>query len=250
MKNMALIFISLLSIIGVFLMPPIPQELSYHQFADQQTLFGIPHFFNTVSNIPYLIIGYLGLRLISSDKKIELVENIRYIYALFFISVFMVGLGSFYYHLSPDNSTLLWDRLPMAVAFMSFFTIILAEYISEKLATRLLLHLLIIGVGSVLYWYWTESIGQGDLRLYILVQFLPVLLMPIIFILYSSQFTMNFFLWLVLVCYGVAKGFEMIDFEVFELSKAVSGHTLKHLVSVTGVFMFYLALKRRDRKKQ
>ena len=138
----------------------------------------------------------------------------------------------------------------MVVAFMSFFTIVLAEYINEKMATSLLLPLLIIGVGSVLYWYWTETIGRGDLRLYVLVQFLPVLLIPVILMLYSTQFTLSFFFWLALVCYGLAKGFEMIDLEVYELTETVSGHTLKHLVSAAGALMFYLALKKRNRKNQ
>lgn len=187
----------------------------------------------------------MGYRLIDSDQQIALVENIRYVYKIFFLSVFMVGLGSAYYHLSPENSTLIWDRLPMVVAFMSFFTIVLAEYINEKFAARLFLPLLLIGVVSVLYWYWSELNGQGDLRLYILVQFLPVVLMPVILILYSSRFTKGYFFWLVLACYGLAKGFELMDSSIFELTEILSGHTLKHLVSAVGPFMLYLALTRR-----
>lgn len=250
MKISVLIIISLLFIIGMFSIPAIPQALSYHQFANQQTIFGIPNFFDAISNIAFLIVAYLGLRLLYSNKKVELIESIRHVYRLFFISVFAVGLGSFYYHLYPENATLLWDRLPMSIAFMSFFTIVIAEYINKKLAKKLFLPLLIIGVTSVLYWSWTESINQGDLRLYFLIQFLPMLLMPIIFILYSSRFTLSVFFWLVLLCYGLAKGLEIIDFEVYELTEIVSGHTLKHLVSAAGIFMFYLALKRRDRVKQ
>lgn len=247
MKEIALLIISILSVIGVFMMPSIPQDVLYHEFADQQIWFGIPNFFNVVSNIPYMLIGFAGLRLLSSDNKVELIESIRFIYRLFFAGVLLVGLGSGYYHLSPQNSTLLWDRLPMAVAFMSFFTIVLAEFMREKLAPILFPLLLFLGLASVLYWYWSESIGRGDLRLYLLVQFLPVVLMPVIFLSYSSRFTKVYFFWLVLVCYGLAKGFESIDFEVYEFTGIVSGHTLKHLVSAVGPFMLYLALIRRDR---
>lgn len=250
MKNLALIFISLLSLIVVFMLEPIPQSLSYHQFADQQPMFGIPHALNALSNIAYLIIGYYGYRLINSNKKVELVASIRHVYRLFFISVAFVGLGSFYYHLSPNNSSLLWDRLPMAIAFMSFLTIVIAEYINEKLATKLFLPLILISTSSVLYWYWTESIGHGDLRMYILIQYLPVLLMPVIFSLYTSPFTMRFYFWLVLVCYGLAKGFEIMDFELYELTKIISGHTLKHLMSAAGPYMLYLALKKRKKRTQ
>ena len=192
-----------------------------------------------------MLIGFAGLILLSLNKKVELIEPVRFIYRIFFGAVLLVGLGSGYYHLSPDNSTLLWDRLCIVVALMSFFTLVLAEFIQEEMAVILFPLLLFTGLASVVYWYWTESIGVGDLRLYLLVQFLPMMLMPLIFLAYPSRFTHVYFFWLVLLCYGVAKGFESLDVEVFELTGMISGHTLKHLVSAAGAFMFYLALIRR-----
>lgn len=247
MKETVLLMISVLSVMGVFLLPSMPQDLLYHEFADQKAMLGMANFSNVVSNIPYVVIGIAGLRLLSSDRKVELIESIRFIYRLFYTAVLLVGLGSGYYHLSPDNSTLLWDRLPMAVAFMSFFTIVLAEFMREKLALILFPLLLFLGLASVIYWYWSESIGLGDLRLYLLIQFLPVLLMPVIFLAYSSRFTKAYFFWLVLLCYGLAKGFEQFDFEVLKLTGAISGHTLKHLVSAVGPVLLYLALIQRKR---
>ena len=47
---------------GLLLLSPIPQDQSYHQFADQRTMFGIPNFWNVVSNIPFLAVGAAGLR--------------------------------------------------------------------------------------------------------------------------------------------------------------------------------------------
>jgi hypothetical protein len=43
------------------LLPPIPQDPSYHQFADQRTLLGIPNFWNVVSNLPFVLVGAIGL---------------------------------------------------------------------------------------------------------------------------------------------------------------------------------------------
>jgi len=39
------------------LLPPIAQDPSYHQFADQRTLLGIPNFWNVVSNLPFVLVG-------------------------------------------------------------------------------------------------------------------------------------------------------------------------------------------------
>lgn len=246
MKNIFLLAVSTISIVLVFLMPPMSQDVLYHQFADQRMLLGVPHLLNVLSNLPFLIVGYLGYNLVSVKKEVALVSRIQYVYRLFFLSVFWVGLGSSYYHLSPDNSTLLWDRLPMVVAFMSFFTIVLAEYVNEKMAARLFLPLLMAGVVSVFYWYWSEMNGQGDLRMYIIIQFLPIIIMPLIFLLNASRFNKTHFFWLVLACYGAAKGLELMDESVFELTALVSGHSLKHLLSALGPFMFYLALKKRE----
>ena len=45
-----LLGLMIVSLAGVLLLPPIPQDQSYHQFADQRGWFGIPNFWNVVSN--------------------------------------------------------------------------------------------------------------------------------------------------------------------------------------------------------
>jgi hypothetical protein len=52
--------------------PPIPQIQSYNDFADQHTILGIPNFYDVVSNVPFLIVGVLGLYAIS--KAFELLD--------------------------------------------------------------------------------------------------------------------------------------------------------------------------------
>ena len=57
----ALLILMLASLVGLILLPPMFQNQNYHDFADQRTLFGIPHFWNVVSNIPFIGIGAAGL---------------------------------------------------------------------------------------------------------------------------------------------------------------------------------------------
>src|SRR5215472_4894151 len=54
-KNLLIVFSALMvvSLAALLLVPPIPQDQSYHQFADQRTIFGIPNFWNVVSNLPF-----------------------------------------------------------------------------------------------------------------------------------------------------------------------------------------------------
>ena len=86
--------------------------------------------------------------------------------ALLFLAILMTGFGSAYYHLDPNDQTLFWDRLPMAIAFMAILAMAVGERLDAKTGAILLWPLIAIGVLSILLWRWT-----GDLRLYGWVQF-------------------------------------------------------------------------------
>ena len=244
-RHFLFLTIMLPAIIVMIFLPAIPQDVHYHEFADQRTLLGVPNFFNVISNLPYLLFGLMGCYLVLKQSQIAILYSLKYAYTFFFAGVALVCFGSGYYHLHPSNATLLWDRLPMTLAFMSFFTVIIGEYVHEKTAGQLFIPLLITGLVSVIYWYWSETIGQGDLRLYILVQFLPIILMPFILWLFAAHFTYSHYYWLIIVCYLLAKVFELADQYVFDTLVFVSGHGIKHLISSIAPYLFYLALKNR-----
>jgi hypothetical protein len=98
---------------------------------------------------------------------------------------------------------------------------------------------------SVLYWYWTETAGSGDLRPYVLVQFLPMIVIPIILIFFHSDDSNPGGYWLLLSAYVIAKIFEHFDREIFALSGVMSGHTLKHLAAAAGIFLLLVSFRRR-----
>ncbi|MGZ8797057.1 MAG: ceramidase domain-containing protein, partial [Thermoanaerobaculia bacterium] len=50
------------SVVGLALHKPIPQDASYHAFADRRTVLGVPNFWNVISNLPFLLVGIAGLR--------------------------------------------------------------------------------------------------------------------------------------------------------------------------------------------
>jgi len=244
-RQLLLIGITIVLFVGLFLMAPIPQDLSYHQFADTQMMFGIPNFWNVISNLPFLLVGMIGLNALLNKQATGILTALNKIYITFFIGLIITALGSSYYHWSPNNATLVWDRLPMTISFIAFFSIILGENISVKFATRLFPLLLLIGVSSVIYWKITESNGVGDLRPYVLVQFLPVIMIPLILWLYPSPFNGQRYIVLVLVAYVFAKLLEHFDHQVLEQLGFMSGHPIKHVAAAVGTYFLYLAITRR-----
>src|SRR5262249_31843710 len=106
--------------------PPFAQPLWYHDFADQRTLCSVPHFWNVVSNLPFVVVGVGGMVYLAPAQPRRRNGSVidageRWTYLIFFLCIALTGVGSAYYHADPNNDTLLWDRMPLAMAFMALF---------------------------------------------------------------------------------------------------------------------------------
>ena len=231
-----------MSIVEIIL-NPFAQDPAYHAFADSRTLLGIPNFWNVVSNLPLLIVGAWGLILVANKPHVT--TSLLYVWAAFFCGLVLTAFGSGYYHLGPDNASLAWDRVAMTIGFMGLFTLVIGEYLSVTWANRLLLPLLLIGACSVYYWLWTETRGAGDLRPFGLVQFLPMLLVPLIMLLRRGRSDLTPWLVGMMVCYAGAKIVEYYDAPILAATGLMSGHALKHVLAALAGASLLLGLQRR-----
>jgi Ceramidase len=209
------------SLAGLLLLPAISQDQSYHDFADQRTLLGTPNFWNVISNLPFVPIGAVGLWQFRRDPAT----------IVLFLGIFLTGFGSAYYHWNPNDRTLLWDRLPIALSFMAILSIIIEERVNPTAGAILLWPLLCLAVLSLLLWRWTD-----DLRLYAWVQFFPFLAMLLIFLTCPPKYTGTYYWILAAVIYVMAKVFEHFDGAIYSIGFIVSGHTLKHFAAAAACF--------------
>jgi hypothetical protein len=170
---------------------------------------------------------------------------------IFYTGIFLTGFGSGYYHLSPDNDTLVFDRLPMTVAFMSLFSALFMERVSVKTGIYLFPFLLAYGIFSVWYWHYSETLAHGDLRPYAIAQFLPMLQIILIIGLFPAKHRKTKYLVYTAVCYILAKGLEYFDPQVFTLlGTTISGHTLKHLAAAGGVWWTIMYMQPSGTRRQ
>lgn len=219
-------------------LPPIAQDPAYHDFADHRALFRIPNFLNVVTNLAFLAVGFAGIVLCMRWRE---GTGARLAWMACFIGVGLVALGSPYYHYAPDNGSLVWDRLPMSCGFMALTVAILSEHVNPRLERYLLVPAIALGIASVIYWHCTD-----DLRPYVLVQFLPLLLIPAIQFLYKCPYTDRGLLLLALAIYALSKLAEHFDTAVFATTgNIVSGHSLKHLLAAAALLVVYWMLRRR-----
>jgi hypothetical protein len=223
---------------------PIVQDQSYHRFADARVFLGVANAADTLSNLAFLLVAALGLLSLWRSRgqavRFSAPEEMR-AYQILFCATALTSFGSAYYHLAPSDARLAWDRLPMAVVFMSLLAAAIAERASLRAGLRLLVPFVTLGAASVLYWA-----ASGDLRLYLAVQFGSIAVVLALCVLFASRYTKGRTLLAAAALYGIAKLFELHDREIYELTGHwVSGHTLKHLSAAAAVYLIVWSLERR-----
>ncbi len=244
-RHLALAGALLAILVALLFTPPIPQDPTYHQFADQRTLAGVPNALNVLSNLPFALLGIAGLLTTFHRWTRFNFPWERWPYAALFAGVALTAVGSSYYHLAPDSARLVWDRMPMAIGFMGFLAATVAERIGVRVAWTLFLPLLAFGAASVMQWHWSELRGAGDLRWYLFVQFGSLVAVALMLALYPPRYTHTSYIVLGLAVYALSKMLELGDQAIFDAGHIISGHSLKHLFAAAGVWCLAVALKRR-----
>ena len=225
---------------------PIAQDPRYHDFADQRSLLGIRNGGDVLSNVFFLVGGVLGVVFLKRAHQKQPLPTDR-LWLGFFIGVGLTAFGSSFYHLRPDSERLMWDRLPMTLAFASLNAAVIGEQLAAALGRRLWPWLVATAALSVVYWRMTESWGQGDLRFYAWVQFYPLVFALPMLLLARPLKGRRGIVWLILFAgYGLAKATEALDEFIFQsLGETISGHSLKHICAGAGILP--LAFSFRDR---
>ncbi len=240
------VLIALAGALAALLLPPFQQPQAFHHFADQRTWFRIPNFLNVISNVGFLLVGLAGLGFLWNNtaatahrRFIEPSERIPYV--VFFLGVLSTGFGSAYYHWRPTDATLVWDRLPMTVAFMSLLAATIAERINQRAGLRLLGPLMLAGAASVAYRRW-----RGNLWPYAVAQYYSILLVGLIIWLFPPRYSRSADLLWVMAIYALAKVAEALDAPILAARRLVSGHTLKHLIAALAVYWVLRMLVKRQ----
>jgi hypothetical protein len=201
-----------------------------------------------LSNAGFLLVGVLGLGVVlrgSPAARAFREPGERWPYAVFFGGLLLTGFGSAYYHWQPGDTRLAWDRLPLAVSLMGLLAATIAERIGVRAGLRLLGPLVALGAASVVYWWWTERQGAGDLRLYALVQFFPLVAVPLMLWWLAPRYTRGGDLVAAAATYAAAKGPELLDGWILSATRVVSGHTLKHLLAALAGYWVVRMLRHR-----
>jgi hypothetical protein len=231
------------AVVALLLYGPIGQLADYHNFADRRNWLGIPNAADVLSNIPFLLIGLYGLHTLWGHRATREHDPSRSGYTLFFAAIALTAFGSSWYHLAPDNARLVWDRLPIALACAG----LLSAVWSESLHSRgwFTVALACFAVISVAWWRYTDLHGVDDLRPYLLLQCLPLVLIPLLQWQQGKPHAERWAFAAAIGLFALAKLFELADHTTFDELDFVSGHTLKHLLAAAASAVIAWDLARR-----
>lgn len=242
-NHLPLLITSILS--GVALLHgPIAQLANYHDFADQAMVLGIPHFADVLSNLGFALVAIWGWLQLAPASRYDGIRNGWAGYRLFLIGLFFTAIGSSYYHLAPDNAHLVWDRLPIALACAGLLAGVWGD-VWKKNSAMLSGLLAIVAVFSVAWWYFTEQTGAGDLRPYLLLQALSIVLIPLWQWIHGAPRSERWAFGAALLLYVIAKFAELNDHEIAAVLGVLTGHTLKHLLASAATAVIVSRLVRR-----
>lgn len=227
--------VTLLAAILMLAHGPIAQLAHYHDFADQRTLFGLPNALDVLSNLGFLLLGAWAFGRLRPHSASPALRASWPGYQVMFAAMMLVGLGSSYYHLLPDNARLLWDRLPIALLCAGLLTAVRAETRPGVNTAATLGFLLFWALAAIFWWQWTDAHGNGDLRPYLLLQSLPLVLIPLWQAAYGAPRADRVAFGLAMLVYVLAKLAELSDHAIFAATGLISGHSLKHLLALAAL---------------
>lgn len=209
----------------------IAQPAHYHDFADQSALFGIPHAGDVLSNAGFALVAIWGWLALRPRRASAALRAGWPGYRLFLTGLLLTAFGSAFYHLAPDNLTLIWDRLPIALVCVGLLAGVRGDIFGGSNTALEATVLALYAVASVAWWAVTESHGAGDLRPYLLLQGLALILIPLWQAIHRAPRSDRIAFGAAMGLYILAKLAEVFDHEIAAALGFVTGHTLKHLIA-------------------
>jgi hypothetical protein len=237
--------LTLFAVLALLVHGPIAQLAHYHEFADQRVVAGLPNGADVLSNLGFAALALWGLLGLWPARRHPAIAAGWPGYCLFLVALLLTAVGSSFYHLAPDNDRLIWDRLPIALACAGLLAAVCAEMQPKVNGRRWAAMLAVAATASVVWWYVTERSGHGDLRPYLLLQGLPLLLIPLWQAIYRAPRRDRLAFSAAIVLYLMAKVAELHDHELLATLGWMSGHTLKHLLATAGAAVLIARLVGR-----
>ncbi|MBT9527392.1 MAG: hypothetical protein IV105_19225 [Rhizobacter sp.] len=224
---------------GLLAWGPIVPLSGAHHYADMRSLFGLAHGVNAAFCLPMLAAGVWGWRaVLRSAWPAALQTPWRWCFAC----IAVTAGSAVAYHLAPGDRAYLIAQAAVAGSFGLLLCSFLAERVHAGFGSP---RACATALGVAALAASLSSLAAGtDLRPLLLLQLLPVLLIPAGALSLPGRYTRQTDWLLVLGLYALARVSDLSDDSVLlATGGAISGHALMHLcmASVTAWFAYRIS---------
>ena len=219
----------------------------YHDFADNSVAFGIPHAGDVLSNAGFALVAIWGWLTLRPHRASAPLRAGWPGYRLFLTGLLLTAFGSAFYHLAPDNISLIWDMLAIALVCVGLIAGVRGDTLGSNGAVEVTA-LALYAVASVAWWATTDLNGAADLRPYLLLQALALILIPLWQAIHRAPRADRIAFGTAMALYVLAKLAEVFDHEIAAALGFVTGHTLKHLIATAATAAVVWGLTQRFRR--
>lgn len=248
--------LALLTLVAV-LAPALPAHMgNATRFADTRAWGAIPNALDVLTNLPFALIGAMGLHALSRLERVHeaswpraaksLPLNTLDCAWLFFAGLIATAAASTFFHLQPDVLRLAADRAGMAIACAGIVGVAVCERVSPRAGWPAAWFALAAGLLSVAIYH--ES---GNVTPWAVVQFGSMALLLGLAMSRGRPHgppTLGLNLGAVVAIYAIAKLFELADAQLFDATGGwVAGHAVKHVIAAASALPVWLAVRELTR---
>lgn len=246
-RGVLVMLASLLLLLALYLLVwgPLPIGAHRHEYADTRTWLHVPNSANVLVNLPIFWLAVWGW---CATRTSAWPRALRLPWQGFHLWVMASALAAATYHAEPSDTLLVASRTCQACAFMLLALGLLAERVDARFGSGAVCVCTAVGVAltGLAIAYAGREHGSFDLRPLLLLESIPMLLIPMAVLRVPSTQTRNSDWLIALGLYAVSKLLELADGPIFNATGWVSGHTLMHLGCATVVgWMAYRAAAAR-----
>lgn len=223
----------------------VPERSNPHDYADLRAYAGIPNFGDVVSCAGFLLVSIAGWFYLAPLRRAGAAPAVWNSYVIFLASLALTAIGAGYYHAVPNDTTLLYSRLPNVLMLVGLMAVVRAETFGQPGDNSFLATGIAAAAGSFVWYSYTKANGNADVGPIYLVQVLCLVLVPLWQAIYKAPWAEKAAVYGALLMFVLSQVVGGRDAQILQATGWIGGHAIFHLLGAAAAAPIVWNMRRR-----